>query len=1072
MGKLFWLLTVFLGFLAAGYFINDAYHNSLINPVATSISTHPVEDLQFPMVTICPPKGANTALNYDLMKADNNSMTEKKRYQLMQNVIEIFIEQTHEDFVKNLMAVSDIKQIFEGFQKYSNFSVTMGMEMSVWNNNGTVQTPWYGKDFSDDYFKENKQHKVMLNFPENLADQVGGGSLVIQLEVDTRQEEGWQEQVTYWEGKRTQLFAEEKSWSDAESHCQMKGGHLVPVTSQKDQEEMKSLAGGQSVWIGAYGLKTEGSWKWLDGSQWQFTKWNYNRGRMDNCVYMSVHDRYDWVDSCLGSKSFICLFDTKRTVTGNQKITLKYTKEELRFTSFQVQYKYNVSSQELLDSWIDKRMTGFRLRWRIEPAPLELTTSEVGRSIQTPGLGGTFDEASYATARAYKATLLFPEDLADQIANGSLVIELEVDTREEEGWTEEVKHSVVSKYKAYGSKLSWWDAEAYCKTEGGHLASILSNKEQNMASDAASRGNFIWIGGSDEFKEGVWRWSDGSQWGYQRWQTGFGNEGNHTNCLLLMASRNEWWDYSCNLKNPFICKSDTPTDTKTVKGNQSLLMVYNKNQLNFTAFQVQYRYEVSSQEVLDSWQNKRMTGFRLGWFLRDTNGTRLTEIKPDLPNVWNYENAVPRFKGDILRNMVKLARQARINGMSRVQILTKTVQEKANMMINGSFQDISICSHDQVQPQFYSQVFQDVTFGLKMNQSDDDISDEDVKTGFMIFYTIAYCSESTVKLFKFIHRVTSSETLRTIIKTVVNMIEDDRNLSKIRNPLNNLYHVLEGMFNLQLGKILLATVSHQQLQIMIAKDWPYFTQYQPHVNECLNGTNCQTVMDLVNSLGTRLYMSFSFKYCIISGEVERAYDVSLNPPHMIDSNETLNPEVLIPFCAYQTDLTLLSKKMQDFPFPVCSKFQATVLEGQLCYSLDPNLMNVRKTKKGLENGLLLILDPGKIIHKQNMNNRFKPGEEMLSLDLKPLKAKKTLAQVYIHTLASFSENSDGIFGMTALKNMTGTDSFLELSDDIKSCQTEYFEDCQTKRYKETVLEKCGCVPWALNKVLGIEVKKL
>ena len=64
----------------------------------------------------------------------------------------------------------------------------------------------------------------------------------------------------------------------------------------------------------------------------------------------------------------------------------------MTFNSFHVWYKYKAASQQLLDSWKEKRMTGFKLSWRIENPTVKWITSisEVGRSIQTPSLDATF----------------------------------------------------------------------------------------------------------------------------------------------------------------------------------------------------------------------------------------------------------------------------------------------------------------------------------------------------------------------------------------------------------------------------------------------------------------------------------------------------------------------------------------------------------------------------------------------------------------------------------------------------------------------------------------------------------
>ena len=72
------------------------------------------------------------------------------------------------------------------------------------------------------------------------AEQVGDGSLVIQLEVDTGEEESWQGEVTY--GSRYKLYKEGKNWTEAEAHCQREGGHLASVTTEEEWEKVNIIA--------------------------------------------------------------------------------------------------------------------------------------------------------------------------------------------------------------------------------------------------------------------------------------------------------------------------------------------------------------------------------------------------------------------------------------------------------------------------------------------------------------------------------------------------------------------------------------------------------------------------------------------------------------------------------------------------------------------------------------------------------------------------------------------------------------------------------------------------------------
>ena len=61
-------------------------------------------------------------------------------------------------------------------------------------------------------------------------------------------------------------------------------------------------------------------------------------------------------------------------------------------TSFHVWYKLKAADQHLLNRLKDKRMTGFRLSWKIERPTLNANISELGRSIETPGFGQQLDK--------------------------------------------------------------------------------------------------------------------------------------------------------------------------------------------------------------------------------------------------------------------------------------------------------------------------------------------------------------------------------------------------------------------------------------------------------------------------------------------------------------------------------------------------------------------------------------------------------------------------------------------------------------------------------------------------------
>ena len=694
-----------------------------------------------------------------------------------------------------------------------------------------------------------------MNYP--FKSDVGSRFLVIELEVDTREEEGWQEKVVYsaWDNiayrsediVEYELCNELKSWSDAEAHCQRYGGHLASVLTQEEQEVTGAAASGQTVWIGGSDQEKEGIRSWPDGSKWNYTRWyeGYgNKGNSRNCVLMM--DGNDWIDfNCAETFAFLCQFPAHQ-LTGKKNITLTFTQEQLTFSSFTVLYSYYYN-QELVDSWQDKRMTGFRLKWRLDPPPLEMTVQELGRSVQTPGLGrDTFDREDYIADREYKTTLLLPHNIQEMVGKGALVVQLEVDTREEEGWKEVVKTSQGGQkiYKLYEEEKTWSDAEEHCQGERGHLASVLTQEEQEEVKVAAG-GNDIWIGGSDQHQEGSWRWTDGSQWNFTNWGDGAGNVGNSWNCVQLFTDASSWFEYNCEHTIPFLCQSSS----LTMINKSSISFSFTADDISFSEFSVWYSYSFSSQDLVDSWQDKRMTGFRLSWFLQDSSGNRLTEEKTDMEEAWKLADAdVPRYRNWYLAKMVELASVARMKNMTREDILKETIKEKDKLIRSGSIEYTTMCSHGQVESEHYSTIFNLINVSVISDSAKTPITDEDVNTGFMMFTAIVYCSEP-VALSQFLHSLLSTQSPRTILQATVNTIQSDKVKEKTRQLLNEFYQNIQNTFNLQHGKILLALSSASELESMIAKNRPYFTPYSQEIEQCLTGTNCQGVRDLIHSIG-------------------------------------------------------------------------------------------------------------------------------------------------------------------------------------------------------------------------------
>ena len=93
----------------------------------------------------------------------------------------------------------------------------------------------------------------------------------------------------------------------------------------------------------------------------------------------------------------------------------------------------------------------------------------------------------------------------------------------------------------------------------------------------------------------------------------------------------------------------------------------------------------------------------------------------------------------------------------------------------------------------------------------------------------------------------------------------------------------------------------------------------------------------------------------------------------------------------------------------------------------------------------------------------------LSINNKPGGVERILARIYLNTLASFSDHRAGSYAISAVKKTVGTGTFLELPSENRKCQLQTIEDCQVQQYVKEVKKECGCVPWALSKVLNLKV---
>ena len=100
-----------------------------------------------------------------------------------------------------------------------------------------------------------------------------------------------------------------------------------------------------------------------------------------------------------------------------------------------------------------------------------------------------------------------------------------------------------------------------------------------------------------------------------------------------------------------------------------------------------------------------------------------------------------------------------------------------------------------------------------------------------------------------------------------------------------------------------------------------------------------------------------FNHNIFNQDIRLLSKVSNHPVHMKDRNGSLSPSAFIPFCSFGGDFNAMGTKHSNFKLPVCTGFQETVRDEQICYEIDlEHYKNESDLVKQLQEGLVLYLD--------------------------------------------------------------------------------------------------------------------
>ena len=187
--RLFWMFVISTGFIGAGVLIKQSFESWTMNPVFTTIETLPITQIEFPKVTVCPPRKTFTNLNYDLDMIGNRTIDEETKQALLQYLPEAIYDANfgkklglyqkfigEESYLNWYLGYSDISLPY-----YSNERLTYETDTSA--TSGLVSTPFFGEPFEEAKFPRYLLYKIYIHVPESVRGTVNT-SLVVSVEYD------------------------------------------------------------------------------------------------------------------------------------------------------------------------------------------------------------------------------------------------------------------------------------------------------------------------------------------------------------------------------------------------------------------------------------------------------------------------------------------------------------------------------------------------------------------------------------------------------------------------------------------------------------------------------------------------------------------------------------------------------------------------------------------------------------------------------------------------------------------------------------------------------------------------
>ena len=350
-------------------------------------------------------------------------------------------------------------------------------------------------------------------------------------------------------GSRYFCSEDQYTWLQARELALAAGGHLAVVCNSAENEfirqGMSNVANpADYAWIGFSDYLTEGEFIWVNGDEdCNYTNWNdgepNNSGDGEDFARI-LRSSGKWTDRDADFRAEFILEIPCQDVLEEGGITI--TQIEGPAPGSVLPIGMTNITYRAVDQCGNSETCSFKITVE-ETVPVGEITFDCNDDITeivAPGANGTVVDWNIPTATT-TCTIRNGNDCPSGRIDGFRFL------GSQNG----------SSYYTSDDQYTWARARDLAVAEGGHLAVICNAAENEFIrqslSDLSHPADFVWIGFTDEVREGDFRWITGENCTYTNWNAGEpNNSGGDEHFARLLRSSGKWTDRDADFRAAFI----------------------------------------------------------------------------------------------------------------------------------------------------------------------------------------------------------------------------------------------------------------------------------------------------------------------------------------------------------------------------------------------------------------------------------------------------------------------------------------------------------------------------------------